>query len=185
MSGWSFRRPSAPLVISCAALFMALSGTAVALQGKNTIDSGDIKPGAVHQSDIAQGAVGALTLARHAVVTGDIDDNAVTADKMDVQSVGGSSLQGGAVTASKLGPIQIVSNAILVTSDNRAVSVDCPSGTRLISGGADTAGPISLTRTEPATDDGVGGTNTQTWVAAATDPGASAASMRVYALCLQ
>ena len=187
MNRWSFRRPSAPLVISCVALFVALSGSAIALQGKNTVDSGDIKPGAVHQSDIAKSAVGPLNLARHAVVTGDLADGAVTSDKMDVQSVANSALQDGSVTGSKVGTMEMVSNAIFVTSTNRSVSVDCPSGTRLISGGGDTAGPISLVASHPVgTDDlGIGGTDPQTWVATATDPGGSSASMRVYALCLE
>jgi hypothetical protein len=46
-------RLSAPLAISLIALFAALGGgAAIALPGKNTIDSGDIKKNAVKSSDI-------------------------------------------------------------------------------------------------------------------------------------
>ena len=50
-------RPSPATAISCLALFVALSGSAVALQGRNTVASNDIKPGAVKRSDIALNAL--------------------------------------------------------------------------------------------------------------------------------
>jgi hypothetical protein len=51
------RRPSAAMVVAFVALLAALSGTAVALPGKNTVDSGDIKKANVKKSDIAKNAV--------------------------------------------------------------------------------------------------------------------------------
>jgi hypothetical protein len=50
-------RPSPAMAVAFIALLAALSGTAVALPGKNTVDSGDIKKGAVKRSDIASNAV--------------------------------------------------------------------------------------------------------------------------------
>jgi hypothetical protein len=51
------RRPSPAMAVAFIALLAALSGTAVALPGKNTVDSGDIKKGAVKKSDIGKNAV--------------------------------------------------------------------------------------------------------------------------------
>ncbi len=41
-----------PYIVSTLALFLALTGGAFALQGKNTVDSGDIKKNNVKSSDI-------------------------------------------------------------------------------------------------------------------------------------
>jgi hypothetical protein len=58
MGRFSLKRlPSPGLVVGVVALIAALSGTAIALPGKNTVDSGDIKKGAIKTSDIARGAV--------------------------------------------------------------------------------------------------------------------------------
>ena len=46
-------RPTPSFVISCLALFAALSGSAVALQGANAVKSDDIAQGAVHTGDVA------------------------------------------------------------------------------------------------------------------------------------
>ena len=62
MGRFSLKRlPSPGLVVGVVALIAALSGTAIALPGKNTVDSGDIKKGAVKTSDIARGTVQTLT----------------------------------------------------------------------------------------------------------------------------
>ena len=82
-----------------AALFIVLGGTAVALPGKNTVDSGDIQNKAVKTKDIAKEAVtekkiadGAVTspkLAAGSVGTQKIADNAVTGAKADEASFQG------------------------------------------------------------------------------------------------
>jgi hypothetical protein len=53
----SRRLPSPALVVAIVALVAALGGSAVALQGKNTVKSNDIAPSAVKGKDIATGAV--------------------------------------------------------------------------------------------------------------------------------
>src|SRR6266511_3539089 len=68
LSKWILgRRPSPALVVAVAALVAALSGTAAALQGHNTVKSNDIAPRAVKSSDIGVGAVGAKQLRGRAV----------------------------------------------------------------------------------------------------------------------
>jgi hypothetical protein len=51
------RLPSPALLVAVVALVAALTGSAVALQGKNSVKSNDIAPGAVKGKDIATGAV--------------------------------------------------------------------------------------------------------------------------------
>jgi hypothetical protein len=45
------RKPSPALVVNLIALLVALSGVAVALPGKNTVDSGDVKKNSLKSSD--------------------------------------------------------------------------------------------------------------------------------------
>ena len=61
------RRPSPSMVVAFMALLAAVGGTAAALPGKNTIDSGDIRKGAVKRSDIARNAVNGKKIAKNSV----------------------------------------------------------------------------------------------------------------------
>ena len=72
------KRPSPTTVIACLALFFAIAGgSAIALQGRNTVDSGDIKRGAVKTSDIANNAVTTKKIRNNHVRAADIQNNAV------------------------------------------------------------------------------------------------------------
>jgi hypothetical protein len=48
------RLPSPAMAVAFVALLAALSGTAIALPGKNTVDSGDISKGSIKPSEIAR-----------------------------------------------------------------------------------------------------------------------------------
>lgn len=52
-----FRLPSPALVVAIVALVAALGGSAVALQGRNSVESNDIAPGAVKGRDMHTGAI--------------------------------------------------------------------------------------------------------------------------------
>ncbi|MFI5026917.1 MAG: hypothetical protein ACHQCI_09255 [Solirubrobacterales bacterium] len=56
MDGKSPRRPSPSMVVAMLALFISLTGTAAALKGRNSVDSGDIKPRQVKTGDLANNA---------------------------------------------------------------------------------------------------------------------------------
>jgi hypothetical protein len=56
-AGGLLRRPSPAMVVAVIALVAALGGAAVALPGRNSVRSNDIKPHNVRLSDIARGAV--------------------------------------------------------------------------------------------------------------------------------
>jgi len=55
-------RPSPALLVSMVALTVAVSGTALALPGKNSVKSNDIAPGAVKTRNLAKNAVKAKNL---------------------------------------------------------------------------------------------------------------------------
>lgn len=76
------RRPSAAMLVAFVALIAALSGTAVALPGKNTIDSGDIKKAAVKASDIAKNAVNGVKVKPNSLTGADVK-NLTGADVTD------------------------------------------------------------------------------------------------------
>jgi hypothetical protein len=76
-------------LIALVALFVALGGTAAALPGKNTVDSGDIKKKAVKTRDIAKQAVTEPKLADGAVTTAKLANGAVTGAKADEGSFEG------------------------------------------------------------------------------------------------
>ena len=72
------RAPRPATVIACIALFFAVAGgSAIALQGRNSVDSGDIKKGAVKTSDIANNAVTTKKIRNNHVRAADIQNNAV------------------------------------------------------------------------------------------------------------
>src|ERR671917_146835 len=71
-------RPSPTTVIACLALFFAIAGgSAIALQGRNSVDSGDLKRNAVKTSDIANNAVTTRKIRNNHVRTGDIRNGQV------------------------------------------------------------------------------------------------------------
>ena len=171
MTSKSKFRPSPAIVISCIALFAALTGSALAVGvGKNTVRSPQIVDGTIRTVDLRDNAVAAGKIAPNAVDTTEIAENGVessdvapdsltasdlgpasvassevadqslTQDDLGPNSVGSSELQAGAVRASELGPIIQVSNSTGIAANTSfGVSVDCPAGTTVISGGAQPA----------------------------------------------
>jgi hypothetical protein len=76
-------------LVALTALFIVLGGTAVALPGKNTVDSGDIHNKAVKTKDIAKQAVTEKKLADGSVTTPKLAADAVTGAKADEASFQG------------------------------------------------------------------------------------------------
>jgi hypothetical protein len=82
MSSWAL--PSPGTVIAMVALLVALSGTAVALQGRNSVDKNDIKRNAVRAKQIKADAVGAAEIGAGAVGAAEIADGQVTNIETDL-----------------------------------------------------------------------------------------------------
>jgi hypothetical protein len=219
-------RPSPAVVISCLALFMAMTGSALAI-GKNTVRSPQIVNGAVKTVDlgreavksgkIADGTVGAADLGTDSVGTDEIAKDAVTSEEvadnaiaspevapdsltagdlaansvgssevaneslssadLGPNSVGSSELQASSVRASELGPIvQVTNTTAIANGANGGVSVQCPAGTTVISGGAQPANfGVEMTSSLRS---GNG------WLYQAKNNSGAASTLRVFAYCL-
>jgi hypothetical protein len=205
MTSKSKFRPSPALVIACLALFAALSGTALAAKatiGSNQIVNGsvrtvDLRDSAVNSAkvadtsitanDLGTDSVGSDEIAKDAVNSDEITENAVTSSKVADQSltqndlgpdsVGSSELQAGSVRASELGTIIQVSNSTPIAANTSgSVSVQCPAGTTVISGGGqpDNFG-VEMTSTLRS---GNG------WLYQAKNNNAAASKLTVFAYCL-
>jgi hypothetical protein len=82
------RRPSPAMAVAFVALLAALSGTAVALPGKNTVDSGDIKKGAVKRGDIGRNAVNSGKVRNGSLTGADARDDSLTGTDVQESSLG-------------------------------------------------------------------------------------------------
>ncbi len=122
----SFRkRPSAPLVISLLALFVALGGPA---QAARLVRSSDVKNRSLLVRDLSRKAVkelqktprrsvGERALANRGVTTAKLRDGAVTASKIGASAVGSTQLAPGSVgprelKPSTVGPAQIADGTV-------------------------------------------------------------------------
>ncbi len=85
-------RPSASLVISFIALAVAISGTAVALPGKNKVETNDLEKRAVTSKKIASKAVTTKKLQNLAVTSAKLGAGSVVGDKVADNSIGDGKL---------------------------------------------------------------------------------------------
>ncbi len=85
------RRPSASLVVSFIALAIAISGTAVALPGKNKVETNDIEKRAVTSNKLGNKAVTTKKLQNLAVTSEKLADDSVGDAKLaEIEVIGGS-----------------------------------------------------------------------------------------------
>jgi hypothetical protein len=82
------RRPSPAMAVAFVALLAALSGTAIALPGKNTIDKNDFKKGAVRTKALAKNAVTGAKIKNGAVGTRDVRNDSVTGTDINESTLG-------------------------------------------------------------------------------------------------
>jgi hypothetical protein len=198
-------RPSPAIVISCLALFMALTGSALAAKasiGSNqivngsvrtvdlrdsavsspkiadaTVTAADLGTDSVNTDEIAKDAVKSDEIAENAVASPEVADQSLTQNDLGPDSVGSSELQAGSVRASDLGTIIQVSNSTPIAANTSgSVSVQCPAGTTVISGGGqpDNFG-VEMTSTLRS---GNG------WLYQAKNNNAAASKLTVFAYCL-
>lgn len=169
MTSKSKFRPSPALVVACLALFMALAGSAVAAKvasvssrqivdgtvrtvdlrdnavnspkiANATVTADDLGTDSVNSDEIVKDAVKSDEIAENAVASPEVADQSLTQDDLGPNSVGSSEIQAGAVRSSELGPIIQVSNSTGIAANTSfGVSVQCPAGTTVISGGAQPA----------------------------------------------
>lgn len=143
----------------------------------DAVDTTEIAENGVDSSDVAPETLTSADLGPASVTSSEVADQSLTANDLGPDSVGSSELQAGAVRASELGPIIAVSNSTTInTGANASVSVDCPTGTIVISGG-NTAGDYRVALTG-AQRTGNG------WIAHAHSYAPANTSLTVYAYCL-
>ena len=82
------RRPSPAAAIAFVALLAALSGTAIALPGKNTVDSGDIKNGAVTSKDIKNNGVRSGDVRNSTLAGADVRNDSLTGADVNESTLG-------------------------------------------------------------------------------------------------
>jgi hypothetical protein len=116
-------RPSPALILSCVALFMALSGSALAVGiAKNSVRSAqivdgtvrtvDLKDAAVTTPKIAANAVGAEQIAENAVSSSKVAPDSLTSQDLAPSSVTSSEVADQSLTSDDLGPISVGSSEI-------------------------------------------------------------------------
>jgi len=138
-------RPSPALVLSCAALFLALAGSALALP-KNTVRSAQIVDATVRTVDLRENAVKAATIAPDAVTAEEIAENAVgSAEVVDqslgaadlgTDSVGASELTSGSVSSDELATVNVrTASEPIEAGKAGSIAVSCLPGEQVLSGG--------------------------------------------------
>jgi hypothetical protein len=115
MGTW-VKRPSPAMVVAIIALIAALTGTAFAALGKNSVGSKQLKKNAVTAAKIKKNAVTAAKIKTNAISEAKLTDNAVTSDKLKDNAVTNGKIAAGAVTGAKvnlatLGTVPSATNA--------------------------------------------------------------------------
>jgi hypothetical protein len=143
----------------------------------DAVDTTEIAENGVESSDVAPDSLTAQDLGAASVTSSEVADQSLTADDLAPNSVGSSELQTGSVRSSELGPIIQVSNSSgIAAGANGGVSVDCPAGTTVISGGAQPANfGVEMTSSLRS---GNG------WLYQAKNQNGAASTLTVFAYCL-
>ena len=129
-------RPSPALILSCVALFVALSGSALAVGlAKNSVRSAQIVDGTVRTVDVKDAAVTGTKIAPNAVGPDQIAENAVSSAKVAPDSLSAQDLAPSSVTSSEvadqslsaddLGPNSVGSSEV---QDNAVGSTELQAG---------------------------------------------------------
>jgi len=143
----------------------------------DAVDTTEIAENGVESSDVAPDSLTADDLAPASVGSSEVADQSLTADDLGPNSVGSSEIQAGAIRSSELGPIIQASNSTAIAAGaNGGVSVQCPAGTTVISGGAQPANfGVEMTSSLRS---GNG------WLYQAKNQNGAASTLTVFAYCL-
>ena len=81
-------RPSPAMAVAFVALLAALSGTAIALPGTNSVDSGDVKNNSITSKDIKNNNVRSKDVRNGSLTGGDVKNNSLTGLDINEGSLG-------------------------------------------------------------------------------------------------
>ena len=117
-------RPSPAMAVAFIALLAALSGTAIALPGTNTVDSGDIKNGQVKTKDIKNNNVSSGDVRNSTLTGGDVKDNSLTGTDINESALAQVPSAHSANTANTANSANSATSANSANRANSAASVD-------------------------------------------------------------
>ncbi len=134
--------PSPAMIVAIVALIAALAGSAVALQGKNSVKGNDIAPGAVKGSKIDKQAVKGSKIAKDSISGSKIKNGSVTAPDLDVfRNAFGAEV----VSTASSPPVDLGGPSVTVTvPDGGLVGIYARADVLAVGGGADGAGQVHL-----------------------------------------
>lgn len=162
-------RPSPALVISCVALFVALTGSAFAagLLRPNSVGTRQIIDGGVRTADIQEGSVDVTKLAPNSVTLTQIAENAVD----------GPEILHDSVAAEDLGRVGVRTNSATIEAGKvRGIAVLCNDGEQILSGGGASSPGVEMFASRPLGESG--------WLYQAKNNSGANATVEVFALCL-
>ena len=117
-------RPSPAMAVAFVALLAALSGTAIALPGTNSVDSGDIVNNTVRGKDIRNGTVGGKDVKNGSVKSADVGDNSLTGTDIDESTLGQVPSANSANTANSANSANTANSANSATNAGNADKLD-------------------------------------------------------------
>jgi hypothetical protein len=138
------RRPSPAMAVAFVALLAGLSGTAVALPGANTVDSGDIRNGAVKGKDLRRNAVTSPKIKNSAVASSDVRNDGLTGTDINEGTLGQVPSAASAGVANSLASGDV--NAATVANPPgmlTTVEASCDAGLKGISAGLKVENPAN------------------------------------------
>ncbi len=211
--GSKFRRlPSPSMAVAFVALLAALTGTAVALPGTNTVDSRDIINSQVKTQDIRNSTVRGKDVRNNTLTGADVRESTLgkvpsaaradtagsagsantansanSANTVGANGVSSGAIQNGAVTGGKLGQVvQHFSDVTVPAGGSAGTNAGCAAGEKLIGGGAQAAEfavDSTLVSSRPFNE--VDGEEVTQWRGAAFNNTGSPQRLRVFAVCLK
>jgi hypothetical protein len=201
-------RPSPALVISCIALFVALTGSALAVGvGKNTVRSPqivndtirtvDVRDNAIKAGKVAPDAIDTTEIAENGVESSDVAPDSLTASDLGPASVTSSEVADQSLTANDLGPDSVGSSEIqagAIRSSELGTIVQA-SNNAAVANGANAsvtatcpAGTVVISGGAQPANFGVELTSTlrngNGWLAQAKNNSGAASSLTAFAYCL-
>jgi hypothetical protein len=106
-------RPSPALVISCVALLLALTGSAIAAGvAKNSVRSAQIVDGTVRTLDLRDNAVNSAKVADETLTATDLGANSVASSEIAENAVSAPEVAPDSLTAGDLGPASVTSSEV-------------------------------------------------------------------------
>lgn len=128
-------RPSPAMIVSCVALFLALTGSALAV-GKDTVRSAQIVDATIRTVDLRDEAVKSAKVADGTLTADDLGTDSVGTDEIAENAVASPEVAPDSLTAADLGPASVASSEVADQSLNATDLGPSSAGSSEIQSGA-------------------------------------------------